>query len=582
MKNKTNYLFALTLIITMLLSSCSNSNNSTQTTNNISTTNQVENQNSNSSSETQEINLEEKNLELKTSSNPIEKISFNWDSISYSWDNAFVSWTKLTITKAGNYEITWTLNDWQIIVETEDKEAVKIILNGVEITNQNTSPIYVENAKQTIIYLSKWTINTLTDWNDYSFNWEEDEPNSTIFSKDELVIMWEWKLFVNANYNDAIASKDELYIESWNIEINAKDDWIRWKDYLQIDGWDINIVSSWDALKADNEEKWQIYINGWDIEISTWDDAIHAEASLTVNDWNINITKSYEWLESKVITINWWNINVVSSDDWLNVAWWNDWSGMWWPWGSMDFWLMKSSVDTDYVIYINGWVINVNANWDWLDANGTIIMTWWEVYVNWPTSSWNWPLDYDKWFKISSWILVAAWSSWMAQNIWSDSTQYGMLIWFDSTISAKTEFILKDSSWKQIISFTPIKNYQSIVISTPELKNGETYNYFLNWEEKWSFTISSITTSVWNIWRWWWGMWWWFDWWIPPDGWNRINPLEVTSFDQLDDKFLQMLEQQTLLSSDEIKSMMESASWKTLKEILEENNITFSFWPWGR
>lgn len=505
MKNKNIFIVSF-LIFSMILASCKKQvANETQTTWEIKTTIET------TTNEVKNSNSWNEEIKLKLPNNSSEKITLNWNSISYSWNNASVDWNKITINKAGDYEISWTLTDWQIIVDTTDSLAVNLILNWVSITNSTSSTIYVKNGKQTIITLVDWSTNTLTDWEKYTFEDENDEPNATIFSKDDLIIMWNWTLKVNANYNDGIASKDTLVIKSWNIEIISVDDWMRWKDLLQIDGWNIKITSTWDSLKSDNEEKWEIIINAWDIKLSSWDDGVHAEISLTINWWNINITKSYEWLESKTITINWWNINIVSSDDWINVAWWNDWNT-----NPMD------TSNSNYYLYINGWKIYVNASWDGLDANGSIIMTGWEVYVNWPTSNWNWALDYDKDFKISGWTLIAAWSSGMAQNIGTNSTQNGVLIWFDSLVSAGTKFEIKDSSWNIVATFTPSKNYQSIVVSNSSLKTWETHTYYVWWEEKWNFTISSIATKVWNISNWMWGMWGWrWERWTPPEWfWN--------------------------------------------------------------
>ncbi len=563
--------FISVVLLLILLTSCG-SNITTDSDNsnivgNVTTENVVSKTEDNTIQEDSEIDKFEKvtpeKIELKTSNLVKEKITLNWDSIDYSWDKAFVSWSKLTIVKAWNYEIYWKLDDGQIIVETDDDEAVQIILSWVEISNSNTSPIFVKNAKQTIITLADWTKNIFKDTENYSFEWDEDEPNATIFAKDELVIMWEWSLEIEANYNDWMSSKDNLVIYSWNISIKAADDWIRWKDYVLIEWWDIDINAKWDAIKSDKEDKWVIVINDWNIEITCWDDWVHAENNLEVNWWNILIKESYEWLESKILTINWWNIDLTSSDDWLNAAWWRGWE-MWWPWWDrwtppedmvwQDFDQIRTIMDkqrnweplteeeqtlldemknnrqwqtppdgfdwtrqwwpqmwemawsSDYFIYINWWVIKVNANGDWLDANGSIIMTGWEVYVNWPTSSWNWPLDYDGTFNISWWIVIAAWSSWMAQNISDTSLQNWVLFGFDSMVSAWTVFTIKDSSWNEVINFTPSKNYQSVAVSSPELKKWE-YSYYLWDEEKWTFTIFSVTTTVWTIWRWWmmWG-----------------------------------------------------------------------------
>jgi len=524
MKNKNIFIVSF-LIFSMILASCTKQvTNETQTTWEIQTTIETTTNN--------EVKLNSswsKEIELTLTNNSSEKITLNWNLISYSWNNASINWNKITINKAWNYEISWTLNNWQIIVDTTDNSAVHLILNWVTITNSTSSTIYVKNWKQTIITLADGSINTLTDGNKYTFEDENEEPNATIFSKDNLIIMWNWNLKVNANYNDWIASKDTLVIKSWNIEIISVDDGIRWKDLLQIDGWNIKITSAWDSIKSDNEEKWEIIINAWDIEISSWDDAVHAEVSLTINWWNINITKSYEWFESKTITINGWNINIVSSDDGINVAWWNDSSWMWWNWW-WDFKWMNSLENSNYYLYINGWKIYVNASWDWLDSNGSIIMTAWEVYVNGPTWNGNGALDYDKDFKISGWVIIAAWSSWMAQNISSASTQNWVLIWFDSSVSAWVKFEIKDNSWNIITTFTPIKNYQSIVVSNSSLKTWETYTYYLWWEKKWDFTISSISSKVWNTSNWMWGGMWLWRWerWTPPewfwDWQTRPNP----------------------------------------------------------
>lgn len=70
------------------------------------------------------------------------------------------------------------------------------------------------NAKDTYIVLQAGTTNVLRDGNDYDFEGEDDEPNATLFSKDDLHIEGEGTLEVYANYNDAISSKDDLEIES--------------------------------------------------------------------------------------------------------------------------------------------------------------------------------------------------------------------------------------------------------------------------------------------------------------------------------------------------------------------------------
>jgi hypothetical protein len=80
----------------------------------------------------------------------------------------------------------------------------------------------VSNADKTVITLADGTENVVTDGAVYVFpDAETDEPNAAIFSKDDLTINGNGSLIVNANYNNGIASKDDLKITSGAITANA-------------------------------------------------------------------------------------------------------------------------------------------------------------------------------------------------------------------------------------------------------------------------------------------------------------------------------------------------------------------------
>ena len=419
-----------------------------------------------------------------------ETVKINLDSENTNIDNDWIqiSGQKITIKKSWNYEFSWVLSDWQIIVETEDEKDVQIILNNVEISNSSSSTIIVNNANQTIINLADDSINTLVDAKIYSSD-NEDAINANIFSKDDLVINWNWILNVIWNYSDWITSKDKLFIDGWNITVTSVGNWIRWKDYILINSWNIKIESEWDSLKSDNEDKWTILINGWDIEISSWDDWINAEQYFVINDWTLNVIKSYEALESKEIVFNWWDIYLTSSDDWINVT-----SGETSGWGE------KAE---DIYLKINGWNLTLNSNWDGLDSNGSIIMTWWNVIVYWPTENNNWSLDFNWVFNISGWELISVWSSWMAEAPSETSTQNSVLIWLENSYDSWSNISFKDELWEEIFTLIPIKAFQSIVISSQDLLIGSKYTLEIDWEQIEEFTISDVITTIWTVWSWW-------------------------------------------------------------------------------
>ena len=84
-------------------------------------------------------------------------------------------------------------------------------------------------------------------------------------------------------------------------------------------------------------------------------------------------------------------------------------------------------------------------------------------------------MDYNGTATIIGGTIITASSAGMSQNFGSDSTQGSILLNLSSQQSAGTKIEVKNSSGKVIASYTPKKAYSSILISTSEIKKGETY-----------------------------------------------------------------------------------------------------------
>ncbi len=231
------------------------------------------------------------------------KIMLNTDSISVDSEKGItIDGTTVTIGSAGIYSISGTLNDGQVIVDTDDEEAVRLILNGVTISSTSNAPIYVENADETVIFLADGTENHLIDN-------ENNKDNGTLCSRDDLKICGNGALTVTGNSNDAIRSNDGLTIESGTIMVISVDDGIRGKDYLVIKGGDITVKSVGDGLKSDNneeEDKGYIIIEDGTIDItSTKGDAITAQTDLSITDGTFTLISgggSDNWPDESVST----------------------------------------------------------------------------------------------------------------------------------------------------------------------------------------------------------------------------------------------------------------------------------------
>ena len=220
-----------------------------------------DNKKSQSSTNKTSINIE--SLDNESVSDPDTYIKLGTET-TVEGQGAEVSNNKVTITKAGTYSVSGKIEDGQILVDAGAEDKVDIILNGADIKCSNSAPIYVKNAKKAIISLADGTENNITDGETYVFEDESsNDLNAAIFSKDDMTIIGTGKLTVNANYNNGIASNDDLKIQSGNIVVNAKNNGIKGKDCINVTDGNITINSKGDGMKADNttdETKGYIYI----------------------------------------------------------------------------------------------------------------------------------------------------------------------------------------------------------------------------------------------------------------------------------------------------------------------------------
>ncbi|HEX3006621.1 MAG TPA: carbohydrate-binding domain-containing protein, partial [Bacteroidales bacterium] len=221
-------------------------------------------------------------------------VVLNGTSITASSSAVTINGSIATITQAGNFNITGTLSNGQIVVNTESEETIRLILNGITVTCAKSAPIYIKKAKKVILVLPDGTQSTLTDGSSYTYDdAEEEEPNAAVFSKSDLSVFGTGMLVVNANFNDGISSKDGLIIKSGSIEVTSKDDGIRGKDYLIIRDGNIKIKSGGDGLKSDNDEdgsKGFINIDKGTFAINSTTDAISAQTDVEVAAGNFTLT----------------------------------------------------------------------------------------------------------------------------------------------------------------------------------------------------------------------------------------------------------------------------------------------------
>lgn len=207
--------------------------------------------------------------------------------ITVHGNGASADGSTLTITDDGVYEITGTLSDGQIIVDSSETAIVELVLAGVDITNHTNAAIWCKNADDCIITLAGNTNNVLTDAVSYTYaDTVNEEPDAALFSKCDLNIGGTGWLTVNANWSHGIYSRDDLEIEGGGFIVTSAVDAIRGKDSLTITNGRFHISAGGDGFQSTNEEEAErgwILLSGGEYDIHANGDAVQAETSLTVD-----------------------------------------------------------------------------------------------------------------------------------------------------------------------------------------------------------------------------------------------------------------------------------------------------------
>lgn len=371
----------------------------------------------------------------------------------------------VTITAPGEYIVTGTLNDGQLVVDCQEKGTVEIILNNASISNSANSPIYIIDSKKVLLILAENSDNTLNDAESYTYvDTEAEEPSACLFSKEDLVIAGAGSLVVNGNFNNGIASKDTLKITGGNITVNAANNGIKGKDCLMIAGGAFQINAQDDAVHSNGTFE----LTGGTLNLASGDDGIHADGTLTITDGTIDISQSYEGVESPEIIFNGGTTHIVASDDGTNAAGGSATTSS----GTRPGGMMSTSTGT---MVINDGYLYIDADGDGLDANGNLTMNGGCVIVEGPTNDGNTAVDYDGEFIINGGYLIASGSSGMVEGVSTSSTENSITAYFNSALSAGSTFAIKDSSGNMVMAFEVSKSSECFLFASSELQTGEIY-----------------------------------------------------------------------------------------------------------
>jgi len=507
MKRKVVLAFLLTGAL--VLSGCSKTNNSNETSSGSTSTDSsaqgidVSNM---FSDRDKEIGYDEENSTV---------IKLSDDSTTCDSDAVQISGNTVTIIDEGTYILSGTLTDGMVIVDAEDTDKVQLVLDGVDITSAESAAIYVREADKVFITTASDSQNTLTNGGTYTAI-DDNNIDAAIFSKSDLTLNGAGSLTITAKAGHGVVSKDDLVLTSGTYQIDAASHGLSGKDSVRIASGSYTIVSGKDGIHAENADDtslgfvyladgtFDITSDGDGISAGNWLQADGGVYTVKAGGGSENVQKSDgEWqfgpgqqtestdtteedtvsmkaikaagelilkggkysLDSADDTIH-SNANITISDGEFTLA-----SG-------------DDGIHADSATTISGGTIDITESYEGIEGL-SIDITGGETYVSGPTNDGNSALDYNGTGTVTGGIFIAAGSSGMAENFGDSSTQGVMMVTVDSQ-AAGSAVSLSDSSGNELVSWTPEKEYNSVIISCPEITTGQEY----------TLTTGSDTTQI--------------------------------------------------------------------------------------
>ncbi len=462
-------------------------------------------------------------------------ITLNGDSAGISGNGAYAYNGSVVISNAGYYVISGTLNNGFISVDAYDSSKVWIKLDGVNITSSDNACIRVEEADKVFLTLAEGSENFLSSGAEFSESALADGTGGAIFARDDLTINGSGSLTITGEYKHGIDANDDLIITGGTINVTAAKDGLHANDSLRIMNTDLTVSAGDDGLAVSGEGGYlviesgkvsitseddavhtagDITISGGTVNISAGDDGIHSDTGILITDGIVNISKCYEGIEAVTIDIAGGDITINPSDDGINANGGSGGFGMMGGFGRngrdrsaetpVAAEQTESETDEETWVRISGGsvtIVNEDArDADGIDSNGDVYISGGVIRVSLPGGGGNNAIDFGSESGgkalISGGNLAAAGGAQMLENFDESSEQPVIMYNLTETVEAGTMVLLQDADGKELLNYAPPRSFNSIFLSCPEMKVGETYTVVIGeTEEKLTLEADAVTVG---------------------------------------------------------------------------------------
>lgn len=232
----------------------------------------------------------DKNAEYDISS--AVTIQLSGTSADASSDSVKISGSTIQISEEATYIISGTLEDGMIVVNAPNTAKLQIVLNGANITNSTSAPLYIKEADKVVVTLAENTENVLANGGSFTAI-DDNNIDGTIFSKQDLTFNGTGKLTITAPAGHGIVCKDDLVFTGGTYTINSSSHAIDANNSIRSMNTTITADSGKDCIHAENIEDASlgyVYISSGNYNFESEGDGISAGSYLQIDCGNFEIT----------------------------------------------------------------------------------------------------------------------------------------------------------------------------------------------------------------------------------------------------------------------------------------------------
>jgi hypothetical protein len=454
------------------------------------------------------------------------------------------------ITTAGTYVLSGTITS-TVEINVGDKDDVRLVLNGVNITSTDGPAIAVINADDVEISVVPDTVNSLEDAAT-RVDTDAEEYNAALYSDCDLVLNSKGSgsgtLNIVANYEKGLNTKDDLKLIYLILNVTSVEDGIRGNDSVAIYEADITVDAAGDALKStkdDDTEKGYVYIASGKFNLTAGDKGLKAENLMLIYDGDFTIDAADKAIKSEsAIYIGGGTFDIVSTDDGIdsntNL---NIYEGTF-SLASGDDALKATSTLTVYggtieisdcyegleaedILIYGGYIdiassddaINAasdddeaepsfyiengaiiaspyNEEGDGIDINGSAEFAGGVVIANGPAEVRDNAIDIDDDFIVTNGKIFTFGNAELAVAPSTTSSQPSILFVPDSYYAAGTLITLMDDTGEELMSLSSLHDFNHVILSHPDLSTGSSYTVEVGSSVSIDTTLSSAVTYI--------------------------------------------------------------------------------------